>query len=176
MTGVKFLLVHAPPVGPATWRWVAEALTEAGHGVTVPDLRRAAMSGQPAAVARQAVAECPTDTDIVAAHSSAGLFLPAIADLLSSKRARPRLVFVDAAIPECEGEAKLDPAVVDLLRAVAVEGVLPPWSEWWGEGELERLIPNRGRRARVVAELPELPMTLFEDGLPVPGRMVRMAV
>jgi hypothetical protein len=95
--------------------------------------------------------------------------LPAIADLLSSKRARPRLVFVDAAIPECEGEAKLDPAVVDLLRAVAVEGVLPPWSEWWGEGELERLIPNRGRRARVVAELPELPMTLIEAAPPVPA-------
>ena len=37
----------------------------------------------------------------------------------------------------------------------------------WGEGGLEPLIPNSERRARVEAELPELPMTLVEDGLPV---------
>ena len=100
-------------------------MTSAGHDVVVPDLRRAALSGQPAAVVREAVAECPTDTDVVAGHSGAGLLLPAIANSLSSS-ARPRLVFVDAAIPECEGEARLNPVVVDLLRPLAVEGVLPP--------------------------------------------------
>jgi hypothetical protein len=168
MGGVKFVLVHSPVVGPATWRWVAETLTSAGHDVVVPDLRRPALSGQPAAVVREAVAECPTDTDVVAGHSSAGLFLPAIANSLSS-RALPRLVFVDAVIPECEGEVRLDPGVVDLLRSLAVDGVLPPWSVWLGEGGVERLIPNREMRALVEAELPELPMTLFEDGLPVPA-------
>jgi hypothetical protein len=126
-------------------------------------------------VVREAVAECPTDADVVAGHSGAGVFLPAIANSLSS-RGRPRLAFVDAAIPECEGEARLNPDVVDLLRPLAVKGVLPPWSVWLGEGGVERLIPNSEMRARVEAELPELPMTLFEDGLPVPGRMVRMAV
>ena len=88
--------------------------------------------------------------------------MPRIASSLSS-RARPRLVFVDAAIPECVGEAKLDPVVVDGLRPLAVEGVLPPWSVWLGEGALERLIPNREMRAWVEAELPELPLKLFED-------------
>lgn len=172
MAGVKFVLVHGPPVGPATWRWVAEALTSAGHSVVVPDLRRAAMSGQPAAVVREAVAECPSDTDVIAGHSGAGLLLPAIADSWSP-RARPRLVFVDAAIPECEGEAKLDPGVVDRLRTLAVEGILPPWSVWRGEGGAERLIPDSDMRARVEAELPELPMTLFEAALPVPAGWCR---
>ena len=125
MGGVKFVLVHSPVVGPATWRWVAEALTAAGHDVVVPDLRWAALSGQPAAVVSEAVAECPIDTDVVVGHSGAGLFLPAIANSLSS-RARPRLVFVDAIVPDCEGEALLDPGVVDLLRPAAVDGVLPP--------------------------------------------------
>ncbi len=117
---------------------------------------------------RDAVAACLTDTDVIAGHSSAGLLLPSIADSLSSP-VRPRLVFVDAAIPECEGEARLNPVVADLLRPLAVEGVLPPWSAWFGEGELERLIPDREMRARVVAELPELPMTLLEHGPPVPA-------
>lgn len=143
-------------------------MTSADHGVVVPDLRRAAVSGQPAAVVRDVVAECPTDTDVVVGHSGAGVLLPAIAESLSS-RVRPRLVFVDAVIPDCEGEAKLDPAVVELLRTLAVDGVLPPWSVWWGEGGVERLIPDSEMRARVEAELPELPMTLFEVALPVPN-------
>ena len=167
---MRFVLVHGPPVGPATWWWVAEVLTSAGHGVVVPDLRRAAVSGHAAAVAREAAAACTTDTDVVVGHSGAGVLLPAIVNSLSTP-VRPRLVFVDAVIPECEGEAKLDPAVVDLLRPLAVDGVLPPWSVWWGEprGGVEQVIPNSERRAHVEAELPELPIKLFEEALPVPA-------
>jgi pimeloyl-ACP methyl ester carboxylesterase len=61
---MKFVLVHGPPVGPATWRWAAEELTAAGHDVVVPDLRRASLSGQQAAVVADVVAECPPDTDV----------------------------------------------------------------------------------------------------------------
>lgn len=165
---MKFVLVHGPPAGPATWHWVAEALTSAGHGVVVPDLRQAAVSGQHAAVVREVVAACPSDIDVVAGHSGAGILLPAIANSLSTP-VRPRLVFVDAAIPDCEGEARLNPDVVDLFRPLAVDGVLPPWSVWLGEGGVERMIPNSEMRARVVAELPELPLTLFEDALSVPA-------
>jgi hypothetical protein len=43
---MRFVLIPSPLVGPATWRWVAEALTSAGHDVAVPDLRRAAMTGR----------------------------------------------------------------------------------------------------------------------------------
>ena len=84
MAGVKFVLIHGPPVGPATWQWVAEDLTSAGHDVVVPDLRQAAVSGHAAAVVTEAVAACPTDTDVVAGHSGAGILLPAIANSLWS--------------------------------------------------------------------------------------------
>lgn len=170
MVFVKFVLIHGPPVGPVTWRWVAEALASAGHGVVVPDLRRAAMSGDAAAVVSEAVGACPSDTDVVVGHSGAGLLLPAIANALSTS-VRPGLVFVDAAIPGCEGEAKLNPAVVDLLRPLAVNGVLPRWSVWWGEprGGLEQVIPDTERRARVEAEQPELPIKLFDSALAVPA-------
>lgn len=165
---MRFVLVHGPPAGPATWRGAAEALTSAGHGVVVPDLRQAALSGQPAAMVAKVVAECPSGTDVLVGHSGAGLLLPAIADSLSS-HVHPRLVFVDAALPDCEGEAKLDPVVVGLLRTMSVDGVLPPWSIWLGEGGVERMIPNSELRAEVEAELPELPMALFEGALPVPA-------
>ena len=168
MTGMEFVLVHGPPVGPATWRWAAEELAAAGHGVVVPDLRRASLSGEQAAVVADVVAECRPDTDVIVGHSGAGLVLPSIAAALPP-HGRPRLVFVDAVIPECEGEAKLDPIVVDLLRAGAVDGILPPWSAWLGEGGVEQMIPDDELRAHVEAELPELPMALFEGGLPVPA-------
>ena len=165
---VKFVLVHGPPVGPATWRWAAEVLTSAGHDVVVPDLRRAALSGDQVAVVDGVLAECSPGTDVIVAHSGAGLVLPAVAGSLPVS-VRPHLVFVDAVIPECDGEARLNPVVVELLRAGAVDGVLPPWSAWWGEGAVEQMIPDPERRAEVEAELPELPMALFEGALPVPA-------
>ncbi len=116
---------------------------------------------------REAVSQCPADTDVVAGHSGAGLLLPTIANSLS-ERARRHLVFIDAAIPDCEGQARPDPAVVDLLRPLAVDGVLPSWSAWLGEGEVERLIPDGEKRALVQSELPELPIALFDGALPVP--------
>jgi hypothetical protein len=163
---VKFVLLHAPSVGPVTWRWVADALIGAGHDVVVPDLRQAAVSGHAEAVVREAVAACPSDTDALVAHSGAGILLPVIADSVPTP-GRPRLVVVDAAIPDCEGHARLNPAVVDLLRPVAVDGVLPPWSVWWGD--VEQVIPDEDTRAAVEAESPQLPIALLEDGLPVPA-------
>jgi hypothetical protein len=126
------------------------------------------LSGRQAAVVADVVAECSRDTDVIVGHSGAGVVLPSIAGAASSPQ-RPRLVFVDAVIPECEGEAKLNPIVVDLLRAAAVDGVLPPWSAWLGEGGIERMIPDGELRTQVEAELPKLPITLFEGGLPVPA-------
>ena len=166
MVGVKFVLLHGPPVGPVTWRWVADAVMGAGHDVVVPDLRQAAVSGRAEAVVREAVAACASDTDAIVGHSGAGILLPVIADSVSTL-VRPRVVFVDAAIPDCEGQARLDPAVVDLLRPVAVDGVLPPWSVWWGD--VARVIPDEDRRGEVEAESPQLPVALLEDGLPVPA-------
>ncbi len=46
---------------------------------------------------------------------------------------------------------------------------MPPGFLWLGEGGLERLIPDSEMRARVEAELPELPMRLFDEGLPAPA-------
>src|SRR5688500_16898946 len=100
---MRFLLVHSPVVGPATWRWVAEARTSEGHEVAVPGFRTAAATGHPQAVVSAAVASTPSDEAVVVGHSGAGFFLPSIAARLPSPARR--IVFVDAGIPPCEGVA-----------------------------------------------------------------------
>jgi hypothetical protein len=75
---MRFLLVHSPVVGPATWRWVADALESRGHTAAVPDLVDAASTGDPAAFARAAAAATSGEEVIVVGHSGAGSVLPVI--------------------------------------------------------------------------------------------------
>jgi pimeloyl-ACP methyl ester carboxylesterase len=160
------MLVHSPLVGPATWRWVAEALRSSGHDVAVPDLREAAISGAPRAVVRAALqltAEVPT---ILVGHSGAGFFLPSIAAGFDSPVRR--LVFVDAGVPPCEGEATTSVEFLEQIRALAADGTLPKWSTWWGEGVMENLVPDRARRAEIEVEMPEVPIAFFETPTPLP--------
>lgn len=54
------------------------------------------------------------------------------------------------------------------LRPLADEGVLPPWSDWFGPGVIDGLIPDPERRAAVLADLPELPLSFFDARVPMP--------
>jgi len=160
------MLVHSPLVGPATWQWVAEALRSSGHDVAVPDLREAAISGAPRAVVRAALqltAEVPT---ILVGHSGAGFFLPSIAAGFDSPVRR--LVFVDAGVPPCEGEATTSVEFLEQIRALAADGTLPKWSTWWGESVMENLVPDGARRAEIEVEMPEVPIAFFETPTPLP--------
>jgi len=166
MAAVRFMLVHSPLVGPATWRWVAEALRSSGHDVAVPDLRGAALTGAPHAVVRAALqlgAQRPT---VLVGHSGAGFVLPSIAaGLVPPVR---RLVFVDAGVPPCEGEATPSADFVEQLRSLASDGSLPKWSTWWGERVMENLVPDAARRAEIEAEMPAVPLAFFETAMPLP--------
>src|SRR5215211_3722197 len=96
------MLVHSPVVGPSTWRWVVKALESRGHRADLPDLRNAARTGDPHAFIRAACSYLARDTDVIAGHSGAGFFVPLIG---ASVEVRARLVFVDAGVPPCDGEA-----------------------------------------------------------------------
>jgi pimeloyl-ACP methyl ester carboxylesterase len=163
---VRFLLVHSPLVGPATWRWVAEALRSSGHEVTVPDLTEAAATGAPDALISAAIPAQAAETLVIVGHSGAGFFLPSIAAGLEAP-ARG-LVFVDASIPPGEGEATAGADVLDRLRSLATDGVLPMWSTWWGEGVMETLVPDDARRAEIEVEMPEIPLALYESPIILP--------
>jgi hypothetical protein len=106
---------------------------------------------------------------ILAGHSNAGLFLPAIAASLAPRRVS--LVFADASIPEPEGPAApVAPAeFLGDLRGMAVDGVLPRWSDWWPAEDLSALYPDSETRALVGAEEPNLPLVFYEETVPIPS-------
>jgi hypothetical protein len=63
---------------------------------------------------------------VLVGHGAAGL-LPVIADALAVEIAA--LVFVDSFLPPPAGQLPLGPpAFMDQLRAMATDGLLPPWS------------------------------------------------
>lgn len=162
----SFVLVHSPLVGPVTWSWVADALGRDGHQVIVPSLLQAATSGTWEACVDAVVAAVPPGVPpVLVGHSGAGPFLPVIAGRLQPAR----LVFVDASLPPPDGEAPLAPErFLAALAALAQDGVLPPWSEWFEPGTMERLVPDPVRRDAVVAELPHLPLSYFSARVPMP--------
>jgi pimeloyl-ACP methyl ester carboxylesterase len=166
MAAVRFILVHSPLVGPATWRWVAEALRSSGHDVAMPDLRGAAITGAPHAVVRAALQLRAKRPTVLVGHSGAGFVLPSIAAGLDPPVRR--LVFVDAGVPPCEGEATPSADFIEQLRSLAPDGSLPKWSTWWGESVMENLVPDAARRAEIEAEMPAVPLAFFETAMPLP--------
>ena len=158
-----FVLVHSPVTGPSTWRWVAAELAARGHRVSVPAVG-AVSRWQEFAEAVAAQAAVGSDA-ILVGHSGAGPLLPQIGARI---KAGP-LVFVDADIPPQRGEAELMPAeILAELREIAVDGILPPWSEWFGPEVMSELVPDADRRAVITVELPRLPLAYFEASAPVP--------
>jgi hypothetical protein len=168
---MRILLVHSPVIGPSTWRWVADALDSRGHTVVVPDLTHVASTGDPLEFARVAVrAGDPGEEVIVVGHSGAGSVLPAIAAGLPKAR---RTVFVDAGLPPCEGTFSAGGEFLESLRRLAVDGVLPVWSHWWGEGVMQTLVRDDDRRRAIEADLPQVPLAFFEASIAAPAGWCR---
>jgi pimeloyl-ACP methyl ester carboxylesterase len=163
-----FVLVHSPLVGPATWRWVAELLAASGHEVSVPAVCPATVSRGWQAYADAVIAQTDDEDHVVlVGHSGAGPLLPQIA--ARAHWSADALVFVDAGVPPEAGEAELMPTeMLADLRLLAVDGVLPAWSEWFGPGVMRELIPDDDKRTLVSAELPLLPLSYFDVSVPVP--------
>lgn len=149
---VTFLLVPSPLLGPATWEPTAACLHARGHGVVVASVDD---------VVR--VAAGLTDLVLVP-HSNAGYRAPYLAEQLGTVP----IVFVDAALPPAEAtETTLAPPPFrDFLAGLADEdGVLPPWSRWWED--VGDLFPDEATRRAVEVEEPRLPLSYFEQRVPV---------
>jgi hypothetical protein len=80
-------------------------------------------------------------------------------------------VFVDAALPARSGDTPVAPAeFLPALRGLAgPDGLLPPWTDWWGEEDIAPLFPDAVTRAEVSAEQPRLPLSYYEQSVPVPA-------
>ncbi len=163
-----FLLLHSPLVGPFTWFPVSRELQRAGHSAVVPSLEAAldADSGFGEAMAAgiaEALAGVRVDGDLfMVAHSAAGFFLPELRrgiDLPMSG-----FIFVDARLPTDGANLFEDSpsSYVELLKSLAKDGTLPPWSEWFGEHALREALPVADLRESFLEELRPIPIALFE--------------
>ncbi|MFE4958027.1 alpha/beta hydrolase [Streptomyces sp. NPDC056653] len=168
-----FVLVHSPSVGPSTWHPVAEQLAAAGYQVRVPSLLHVGAGGPPfwpriADAVRDDLREIPTDHPLVlVAHSNAGLFLPSIRSGLDHPVNGS--VFVDAALPARIGQTPVAPLeLLEFLRPLAVDGMLPRWTDWWDEADIAPMFSDPTMRQKVIAEQPTLPLAYYEQRIPVP--------
>jgi hypothetical protein len=108
------------------------------------------------------------DRMVLVGHSGAGVLLPVIADAVTGEVAA--LVFVDSFLPPTAGRGELaPPALIDQLRALAVDGALPPWWTWFGADAMRELVPDEHLRTALQAEMPRLPLTYFDASVPLPA-------
>jgi pimeloyl-ACP methyl ester carboxylesterase len=171
MANPAFVLIHSPLVGPTTWLPVADELVRRGREAVVPSLLGVAAASAPQwRHVAEAVCAATTETAapvVLVGHSGAGLLLPAIADALTVGVAA--LVFVDSRLPPASGSLRLaPPGRMSQLRALASDGVLPPWSGWFGEDAMRELVPEERLRATLEEEMPRLPLSYFEASVPLP--------
>ncbi len=165
-----FVLLHSLLTGPGVWSRVAEELKRRGYDAIAPSLLGpggAPRDWREAADAATAAVEASSDPVVLVGHSGGGLLLPVVADAVGPHVSG--LVFVDSAVPASAGETPLAPApLLDDLRALAVDGTLPPWSTWFGEDAMRRLVPDDGLRAMLEREMPSIPLAYLEQSIPSP--------
>jgi len=170
MAAPRFVLLHSPLLGPLAWQGVAAALRGRGHAADAPawpplsEIAEGYYEGLTAGLASALSRDA--DKLVLVAHSGAGALMPALAARLGVRAAA--VVYVDAILPH-PGRSWFETAPADMrerLRAGAQMGELPSWDEWWPPGALERLVPDAGQRAALVAELEPLPIGYFEEAAP----------
>ncbi len=167
-----FVLTHSPLVGPTTWTGAGCALVARGRVAVVPSMLGFADDRVPhwTGFVDRLVAACRQVSGplTLVAHSGAGLMLPAAVDLLGGRVTG--VVFADAALPPVATSIEVAPSWLrDHVRPLAVDGVLPPWSAWWGADVMSDLVPDAGLRAAIEAEMPYLPLAYLEQVVTVPN-------
>lgn len=170
-----FVLLHSMLLGPSTWAPVAARLAASGAVAVVPSFVDVADLDDPpfwprvAATVDDALTRLPPHQPVVlVAHSNAGLLVPAV--VRAARRPVAGCLFVDASLP---ARTRPTPAAtaerLAFLRTLATGGRLPQWTTWWSEDDVARLFPDRRTRSTVAAEQPRLPLSYYEQQLPVPA-------
>ncbi len=173
MSDTHLVLLHSPLVGHAFWQPVAERLCQRGLRTHAPRLPSLEYSYAPFWLAHAAgIANGLPDSGaiILAAHSAAGVLLPAIGRLQRNRRSSTHVrgyLFVDCDLPR-DGATRLelwdDQAAANALRERVGTGYIPRWSD----AQLRALLPDDEQRARFLTALPQLPIQLYDESVLVP--------
>jgi hypothetical protein len=168
-----FVLVHSLLLGPQTWAPVEARLTASGAATVVPSLLDVADADPPfwpraADEVGDAVSRLPQSQPVfLVAHSNAGLLVPVIVH--AARHPVAGCLFVDARLPFRTGPTPAASAErLSVLRTKVTEGRLPQWTTWWDEDDVALLFPDPQTRLRVSAEQPRLPLSYYEQKIPVP--------
>ena len=164
---MEFALLHSPFLSPSSSLPLANALRDRGAGARILSAKEAFEQDNAdyASVADSIIRHLDGPCTLVA-HSGAG-------GLVSSIAARAgesvRLaIFVDAILPH-DGQSWFETApgaLVSMVRASAVEGRAPPWSDWFGDSVLRHLVPDEAERVRLTADLPRVRLAFLEQPAP----------
>jgi hypothetical protein len=175
MVEPALVLVHSLLLGPLTWAPVAARLAAVGVATVVPSLVDVADADDPpfwpgvVAKVNDAAVGLPRGRPLVlVAHSNAGLFVPVV--VRAARRPVAGCLFVDASLPSRTGPtAAASPERLNYLRTQVTEGRLPRWTTWWDEDDVALLFPDPQTRSMVSAEQPRLPLSYYEQQIPVPA-------
>ena len=163
MTAAPIILIHSPLIGHGSWRAVAKRLEVRDRVVATPLIELDDLAAPyDIAIAGGIAAQIDTvEPAVLAVHSGAGSLVPAI----SSRVPLAAVIFVDAILPT-PGRSWFDTApasLADHLSGLAVEGMLPPWPNWFGPEVMSRLVPYAPLREAFEADCPPLPLSYFEE-------------
>lgn len=158
----SLLVLPSPLVGAGAYAVLAQRFRGLGVAAEVAPVPPGVTSGEQVLDAFGVVAS-RVHPDVVVAHSNAGLVAPMVAE-------GGPVVFVDAALPPPAGEFAMAPVPMlgHLEELAGADGVLPPWTQWWSEDDVEPLFPDSRTRQGVEAGQPRLPLGYFRTTLAAP--------
>lgn len=163
---LRLVLLASPLLGPTVWMPVADMLRARGRLVSVAPSPGAVRT--PEDVLAAWLPQLPEDEDVVLVpHSNAGLYVAALA----AARTVTGVIFVDAGLPGDGGATPTAPAGLRAMLAglADAEGLLPPWTKWWPDEDLDGLFPDAATRAAVEAEQVRLPLGYFDEQVRSPS-------
>ena len=161
----RAVVLPSPLLPARAYPPLTHALERRGWGVVVAEVPGVPRGPDPVLAAfREAV---NGRTDLVVAHSTAGRYAVAVAG------AAP-VVYLDAALPPEHGDATLAPdGLLDHLAALADgDGLLPPWTRWWGDDDVATVVPDPTVLAAIRAEEQRMPLAYFRSRLGAPDGWV----
>lgn len=115
----------------------------------------------------------PVDDDLVLVpHSNAGLYVAALA----AGAELTGVVFVDALLPGPGERTRVAPAamVEQLAGQVEPDGLLPVWTRWWPDADLDGLFPSPAARADIEAGQIRMPLDYLRGAVATPPGWERL--
>lgn len=173
MSNPRMVLVHSPLTGPSFWSGVCDALWARGrraHQARLPAPEHVHPPYWLTHAAGVAAGLPEEDQVVLVGHSGAGPLLPAVGRLARNRSCSATIagyLFVDCDLPR-DGCSRLDLFDDEAAAAGLRERCTGGWMPRWTSSQLEDLVPDPDRREAFVAELPRVPLALYQEVITVP--------